>query len=295
VRGGRLAAAALCAACFLAGAAAGVRAQVPHLDALPWPSPADSLARLSLVVEADRFLDKASDWSVNRIMLTATIPAGQRAAWFLRMPYLTFDSAGFSAAERWPATVGEDQEPGWPYGSRLDGFGQIEIGAVGRARLPLVGPSRYGLAMGLPTGQNTLYPWSSTSLPLRVQVQRLVVPGRVWSFWLGGGFLAHMDASGDDLHEDAFPDGWQADAELAAALPSGRLWRLGACWQDRDGRTSLLASGEVQFPWSVGGALGLRVARELADAADRPAQWYFTAIWRFDAVGAPVAPDEPSP
>lgn len=294
MRGGRLAAAALCAAFFLA-APGGVRAQLPHLDALPWPSPADSLSRLSFVVEGDRFLDKASDWSVNRLMLTATIPAGQRAAWFVRMPYLTFDSAGLSAAERWPHTVGEDQEPGWPHGSRLDGFGQIEVGAVGRARLPLVGPSRYGLALGLPTGQNGLYPWSSTSLPLRLQVQRLVVPGRVWSFWLGGGFLAHMDASGDDLSDAAFPGGWQADAELAAALPGGRLWRFGTCWQDREGRTSLLASAEAQFPWAVGGAVGLRVARELADAADRPAQWYFTAIWRFDAVGAPAGPDEPSP
>lgn len=283
MRPGRRALAAALVWTAAAGLAPAARAQLPHLDPLPWYTPADSSSQLALVAEVDRFTDKATDWAVNRVMVTATLPAGTRSVWFLRLPYLSFDTSGQSVPARWPGTVGKDQPEGWPGGERLTGFGQLEVGAAGPLGLRGLGPWRYGFALGLPTGQNALYPWSSTSLPLRLQLQGDLRPSGPWHLWLGGGYLLHLDASGNTLAPEAFPNGWQAMAELGLLRGPGSSWRLTASWEDRNTRRSLLVGAAVWLPWTGDASIGLRAARELADAADRPARWYLALSWRFDS------------
>ena len=276
--------AVVCAA-VLSVAPTAVRAQLPHLDPMPWITPADSSSRLALVAGVDRFVDDSTEWASNRVMLTALLPAGQQGVFFLRLPYLTFDTAGLSVAERWPATVGDDQPPGWPGSERLVGFGQIEVGATGPTGLAGLGAWQYAVGLGLPTGQNTLYPWSSTSLPLRLQMRRDFRPGGRWHLWLGGGYLLHMDASGDKLSAAAFPNGWELSAEWTLVKGRGSSWHLSLDWEDRNTRRSLQAAAQVWLPWTADGSCGLRLARELENADNRPAQWWFTLSWRFDSPG----------
>lgn len=270
-------------AAALAAAVPAARAQLPHLDPLPWTSPADSTSRLALVVQVDRFADRGTDWAADRVMLTALLPAGAGGVWFLRLPYLSFDTAQLAVPARWPGTIGTDQPPRWPGSARLDGFGQLEVGTTGQLGLAGPGAWQYGLALGLPTGQNALYPWSSTSLPVRLQLRRDLRPGGPWHLWVGGGYLLHVDAGGDRLDETAFPNGWQAGAELALLRGRGSSWRLTGAWEDRNTRRSLQVGAQVWLPWTATGAVGLRAARELEDADDRPARWWFTLAWRFDS------------
>lgn len=284
-------AAAGCALLLCVAASTGL-AQLPHLDPLPWFSPADSTSRLALVVQVDRGVDGQTEWSTNRVMLTALLPAGARGAWFLRMPYLSFDTAGLPVRVRWPGTTGTEQPPGWPGGERLEGFGQIEVGGTGPLGLPGLGPWHFGLALGLPTGQNGLYPWSSTSLPLRLQLRRDLRPDGPWHLWLGGGYLLHLDAGGDKLDGSAFPNGWQVAGELELVRRRGSSWHLTGAWEDRNTRRSLLVGAEVWLPWTANGSLGLRAARELAAAEHRPAQWWLSLAWRFDS---PQQPPQESP
>ncbi len=195
--------------------------------------------------------------------------------------------------------MGVDQPAGWPGGERLTGFGQLEVGASGPLGLRGLGPWRYGFALGLPTGQNALYPWSSTSLPVRLQLRRDLLPAGRWHLWLGGGYLLHMDASGDALASQSFPNGWQGTAELALLRGPGSSWHLTASVEDRNTRRSLLVGAAVWLPWTRDASIGLRAARELTDAADRPARWYLALSWRFDSPshrpGAPADERAASP
>ena len=272
-----------------------VSAQLPRLDPIPWFTPADSTSRLALVVAIDRFVDRETEWSTTRVVLTAMLPAGSQAAWFLRMPYVAFDTDGYGVAERWPLTVVPEQPADWPGGERLNGFGQLEVGATGPFGLPFLGPWHYGLGIGLPTGTNRAYPWSSTSLPLRLQVRRDVPLGGAWHLWCGGGYLLHMNAAGDQLDASAFPNGWQLQAELATYRGRGSAWHLVWAWEDRNTRLSQILGLRLSWPWTDDGSFGVEVARELRDIAHRPAQWFLTLSWRFDSPRARPAPASPTP
>ena len=281
----RRAGAAAAACAVLLAAAADAHAQLPHLDPLPWQAPADSLSRLALVVGVDRSVDDRTEWQTNRLTLTAILPAGADGIWFLRLPYLSFDTGGLGARERWPAIAGADTTAIGPQNDRLEGFGQIEAGAGGPLNLPGLGRWRYGLALGLPTGQNSLYPWSSTSLPLRMQLRRGLLGGAGWRLSAGGGYVLHLDAGGDELDAAAFPNGWQAAAELAVGRGGEPRWRLSAAFDDRNGRRGLWAGLQAWLPWTPDGAVGLAAARELAGTDDRLAGWRFGVSWRFDSPG----------
>ena len=283
------------AAVGLAGLPAVALGQLPHLDPLPWYAASDSTSRLALEIQLDRSLDKTTDWAANRVMLTVTLPAGERAAWFVRMPYVSFDTGGLGALERWPDAAGDEAPADWPGSARLDGFGQIEVGATTDLRLPLLGRSGLGLALGLPTGQNSVYPWSSTSMPMRLQLRRDVAPGGDAHLWLGGGLLMHADATGEVLGPGAFPGGWQLDAQWVLVRGHGSAWRAGATWEQREGRTSLLAAVERRFAWTREASFGVRAAREFADAADRPAQWILALVWRFDRSASQSSVSAPRP
>lgn len=262
-------------------AAGSVRAQLPYLDPMPWFAPPDSTSRQALVADVDRFDDADTEWTVNRLNLTVTLPAGEVAAWFLRASYLRFDSGLMLPGERWPELLGEGAEPGWP-GERIsNGFGPIEVGATGPTGLPFLGQWRYAFALGLPTGSNRLYPFSSTSLPLRLRLRRGFPLGRAY-LWVQGGGLAHLDASGDELEDTAFPSGFNLGVEAAWYRGRGSRWTLGYDFEERDGRRSQLVTAAVWFPWRETTSWGLRVRRELEGVENRPAAWYFTLSLRFE-------------
>ncbi|MCP4573043.1 MAG: hypothetical protein GY838_11870 [bacterium] len=267
-------------AVLLIGPAAS-RAQLPHLDPLPWFAPADSTVRRALIVDLDRFDDSATDWAVNRLHLTITLPAGQAAAWFLRASYLRLDTGSGLAGERWPDALGAETAAGWP-GERIsNGFGPLEVGVTGPVRLPFLGDWRLAAGMGLPSGSNRLYPFSSTSLPVRFQLRHGLDLGSA-RLWMQGGGVAHLDATGDDLADTSFPSGYTLGTEVAWYRGRGSRSTLGYDFEDRGGRRSQLVTAALWFPWRDDTSVGLRVRRELEGDEHRPAAWYFTVSWRFE-------------
>jgi len=259
------------------------RAQLMHLDPLPFFTPADSTSRLALVVDLDRFTDRKFDWNLNRIMLTAVIPAGDDAAFFLRLPHQTFDRGETSVRSRWPWAMGPDGQDGWPNESRTSGFGKLEIGVTGPVVLPVLRGMDFGLALGLPSGSDRVYPFSSQSIPLRLQLRKPVVLRAGLQAGFKAGYLVHLDSGKDFLDATAFPSGYQLGASLAGYGGRGSSWHLTWDYRNEDGRKSQLVGVQGWIPWTDDGALGLKVAREIQGTLDGPAEWYFTLSWRFDS------------
>jgi hypothetical protein len=271
------------------------RAQLPHLDPIPWYAPADSTSRLALVADLDRFHDPKFSWNLNRILLTAILPAGDDGVFFLRISHLTFDTAEVPVRSRWPWVIGEDAGPQWPGEQRVASFGRIEVGATAPIKLPLVSRVDYGLALGLPTGSDRVYPWSSTSLPFRLELRKnYALKGRT-RLGLTGGYLAHLASGRDNLDDAAFPSGWHIGAQLD--FFKGRAGRLGLAYDfhDRQNRRSQIAALQVWLPWSADGAVGFRAARELQGTLDRPAAWYFTFSVRLDSPRYRLTDTPPAP
>jgi hypothetical protein len=254
-----------------------------HLDAVPWFAPADSTSRLALVVEVGRFHDPKIDWNLNRLLLTAILPAGDDGIFWLRLPYLTFDTGEIPVAHRWPWIMGPSGQDGWPGEKRIDAFGQIEVGATGPLGLPLIGGSAYALALGLPTGTDRAYPYSSVSLPFRIELRKPFPLGRSQQLGLTAGYLMHMDSGRDYLTPEAFSSGYHLGASWDLFLGRGRSLGLNYDYQDRDSLRSQLAQIQMWFPWGEVGSWGFKVAAELQGTLHRPAEWYFTLGWRFDS------------
>lgn len=263
------------------------RAQLPHLDPMPHFTPADSTSRLAGIFEIDRNEDPEFGWSLNRFMATAILPAGSSAAWFLRLPVMTFDTGDVAVRQRWPWILGEEADEGWPNEKIVSGFGQIEVGVTGPMGFWFFEKWRYGVGLGLPTARNDIYPWAAGGMPFRFELR----PG--WDLhggrylWLRGGVVLHADATGNELDPTAFPDGFQLGAEFAWYLDRGRRWTVGYDYDNREGRRSQLVTLAAWFPWSDLASVGLRVRAELQGTLDRPALWYFTLGFRFD--GRPAA------
>lgn len=289
------------------GTAGPARAQLPYLDAVPWHTPADSTSRLALVVDLQRMTDEHTGWGADRILLTAILPAGDAGTFFLRIPHQTFDSGGLRLPQRWPWAMGEAATPGWPGEDRTSSFGQIEVGVTGPWRIPLLGPSDYAVALGLPMGSDRVYPFSSTGIPLRLAVRRPISLGGRRRLNLEGIYLKHMGSGKDVLDDFAFPSGWRAGVSLDWYRAVGGRWGLGYAYENREGRVSQMVSARVWFPWSGRAALGLEAARELAGTLDRPAAWIFSLSWRLNSaryraghetrpeVLPGTLPDEPPP
>lgn len=260
-----------------------VRAQLMHLDPLPFFTPADSTSRLALVVDADRFHDAKFDWSLNRILMTAVLPAGDDGTFFLRLSHLTFDSGEIPLSSRWPWVLGPDGQDGWPHDKRNSSFGKMEVGITGPVVLPLVRGMDYGLALGLPTGNDRVYPFSAQSLPFRVQLRKPIVLGGGLQAGLSAGYLLHMGSGRDYLSESAFPNGYHLGASLASYGRPGARWHLTWDYRNEDSRESQLVGVQGWLPWTADGSVGVKVAAEIAGTLDRPAAWYFTLSWRFDS------------
>ncbi len=259
------------------------RGQMLHLDAIPWYTPADSTSRLALEVGVDHFFDPRYDWSMDRLLLTVILPSGGRGIYFLRMSNLTFDSGNVPVLQRWSHIRGEEMEADWPGSGRVRGFGQLEGGVCGPFALPVLGAVDFGAALGLPVGTDTLYPFSSTSMPLRFELRKSLLLGKSLAMHLSAGALSVVGSGREGLSDDAFKGGNHLAAELD--WYRGRGARLAATVDSRNraGRTSLLAGAQWWLPWTGKGSVGLKVARELEDEIDRAAQWYVTVAWRFDS------------
>jgi hypothetical protein len=234
-------------------------------------------------VEVNRFHDPKFNWNVNRIFLTAVLPAGDDATFFLRIPHLTFDTGDTSLASRWPWVIGEEGQNGWPYEKRISSFGQIEVGVTGPASLPLLGGLDYALALGLPVGSDKVYPFSSVSLPLRMELKKIIPLGRTTHLGFVAGYLSNMDSGGDYLTPSAFPSGYHLGSAVDLYRGRGRRFGLTYDFQDRESRQSQLAGVQWWLPWGADGSLGLKVGRELEGTLNRPAAWYFTLAWRLDS------------
>jgi hypothetical protein len=273
----------LAPALLILAAVPSARAQLPHLDPIPWHTPADSTSRLAMMVDVQRTTDDHTGWNANRILLTAILPAGGRGTFFLRIPHVTFDTDGLGLANRWPWVLGEAATDGWPGEDRLSSFGQIEVGVTGPVRLPLVGLSDYALGLGIPMGSDRVYPFSSTSIPLRLGYRKPLDLGDRRRLTLNGVYLKHMGSGKEFLNDAAFPSGWQAGASFDWYRGEGGRFGIGYDYHDREGRIAQLVAARLWFPWSERAAIGLEAARELAGTLDRPAAWYFTLTWRLNS------------
>ncbi len=274
--------AALLAMALAVGCAGAAVAQMPHLDPIPWFTSADSTSRQALILDLERFDDGDTRWAVNRVGLTVVLPAGARSTWFLRTSYLRLDTAKLPLGERWPEVLGSETAPNWPGETITSEFGHLEVGATGAVALPSLSSWRYGVALGLPSGSNRAYPFSSTSLPLRLQLRRGLELGAGSYLWLQGGYLAHLDATGDVLADTAFPNGFQVGAEWAWYRGRGSRLTFGYDLEDRDGRRSQIVGAAFWVPWGDVGSVGLRARYEFEDESHRSSVWYGALSVRFD-------------
>ncbi len=185
-----------------------LHAQMLYLDDMPFFTPADSTSRLALVTEFNRFEDHKFEWSVNRLLVTIMLPAGKEAAFFVRMPFTSFDTGEVPLFSRWPWVQGISEEEGWPNGRRITSLGQPEIGVTGPTGLSFLPNWHYSAALGLPVSTDRLYPFGSVSMPLRLELRKVIPWGSRKQIGLTLGYLENMDSAKDYLRgEMAFPSG----------------------------------------------------------------------------------------
>jgi len=258
-------------------------AQMMHLDGLPYYAPADSSSRLALVAEMGRFEDRKWGWDANRLMVTAILPAGDFARFYLRGSHVTFNSGDTPLLTRWPWIRGEEAEETWPGGQRQSSFGSPELGVTGPLELSFLSHWHYGVGLGLPVGSDRIYPFGSTSLPFRLELRKILFADAATNLTVTGGKLMHMSSGKKLLSDDAFPSGYLLSAAVQRYWGPGRSLALSWDYQYRQGAESHLPAVQAWVPWTDNGSVGARVACELAGTLDRPAQWYVSLMWRFDS------------
>jgi len=261
-----------------------LHAQLVYLDDMPFFAPADSTSRLALVADFNRFEDSKFGWSVNRLLVTIVLPAGQQATYFIRMPFTTFDTGQVPLFSRWPWLEGIGGGEGWPNARRITSLSQPEIGVTGPTGLPFLPNWHYGVALGLPAGTDRLYPFGSVGMPFRLDLRKIYPWGADKEFGLTLGYLLNMASANDYLEgEEAFLNGYHLGGVLN--WYKGRNSRLALAYDfhNRQGRISQLLGAQAWVPWSQDGSIGFKVSRELQGSLDRPAAWYFTISFRLDS------------
>lgn len=260
-----------------------VCAQMSHLDELPWFAPADSTSRLALIIDLDRTADSKFGWYSNRLQLTCVLPAGRQGAFFVRMPYVVFDTGQIPVVGRWPWIRGEKAVGDWPHEQRISSFGRPELGVIGPLDLPGFGRIRYGVGLGLPAGSDELYPISSKSFPLRFEGRKYIVDSPGVRVGATAGYVLDMASGGKKLTDAAFPSGYHLGLNLDRILGRGQRWSATWDYHNRSGHKSQLVGAQIWLPWTQEGSLGFKVAREVQGSLDRAAQWYFTVSIRLDS------------
>ncbi len=261
-----------------------LHAQMLYLDEMPFFTPADSTSRLALVADFNRFEDSKFGWSVNRLLVTMVLPAGQDAAFFVRMPFTSFDTGEVPLFSRWPWLEGVGGGDGWPHGSRITSLGQPEIGATGPVGMPFMPNWHYGVALGLPASTDRLYPFGSISMPLRLDLRKVYSLSTHRDVGITLGYLSNMASAKDHLEgEQAFPSGLHVGGVLNWYKGRNSRMSLAYDFHHRGGRKSQLLGVQAWVPWTDDGSLGFKVSRELQGSLDRPAAWYFTVSFRLDS------------
>ncbi len=270
---------------LLVGSDAGF-AQFPHFDPPLRHDPGDSTSRRAVRMSWDRFSDEHTDWVCNRLGFTGVMPAGERGIFFVRFKYVSFDCADLFVLERWPTLRGEDavapEDPGeydWPYERRVVGYGRPDLGVVGHLRLPLVDELQYGLAAGLPIGDDRLYPFAAADIPLQVELRKLLRLRPGWQLTILGASIHDLDSGRAYLHPDAFPTGKRIGASVTWQ-PAPRR-RLTVGWTDErfgSARSSRLGT-RYEIPSGSRSSFSLAVEREIVGTVDRPAATYVRCRW----------------
>ena len=121
---------ALLATLLLSAQAAGVRAQIPYLDPIPWVKTTAKIGQEAVLFNLDRFWDTRTDWTANRLGVTGLLRAGRSGMFYLRVWYVAFDSGDLPVLERWPDVRGPDAEPDWPGEARSVGLGRPQLGGA---------------------------------------------------------------------------------------------------------------------------------------------------------------------
>ncbi len=268
---------------FLLASSQVARGQLVHVDPIPWRAAADSTSRLALEVHADHAFDPRIDWTLNRLLLTVILPGGKDGIYFVRMSHMTFDSGNVPLLERWPDIQGPDMDSSWPASGRVKGFGQVQAGTCGQLQPPGLGRIDYGAALGLPVGTDDLYPFSTTSMLLQLELRKeLALSSSLYTHGVFG-YLSNVGSGRSGLDPEAFASGYHGGADIA--WYRGRGSRLVATLdaEDRGGRSSLKAGMQCWFPWTDEGSFGVQVTREFAGPEDRAALWFVSLAWRFDS------------
>lgn len=283
-------AAVLVAGSLLAVLAAGpgrpARAQLPYADPLPCWSAADTLAHRSFLVATTRWHDGRSGWTSDRVLIEAHLPLGSHGSFFLRLPWLRFDTGGLAVAARWPEILGPEADPDWPGESQLTGFGQFEVGASGPVSLPGLGPCGAAVAVGVPLGQDRFYPWSNAGLPVRLGLTRWLAPGgNRWWVSVGAVLVTHGGSGDGILDGAAFPDGFHERVGVqrrSGGHVAGFSWERRA----RGGRREHVLGIEFVAPWGTAGDVGVLAEREISGSPDRSAAWSLGLRWRLTSGAA---------
>ncbi len=260
-----------------------LNAQTVYRDDLPFFAPADSTSRMAMVVDFNRFEDGKFGWSVNRLLVSVVLPAGDKGVYYIRMPFASFDTGDVPLFSRWPWVRNPEGEIGWPNGRLITSFGQPEIGSTGLAPMPVLDRLYYSVGLGLPTGAERLYPFSSTGMPLRLELRKVFELDPLRELGVTLGYLATLASSSDQLNEDeAYPSGFHVGSVLNWYRGRNSRLALAYDFHNFSSRISQTLGIQAWMPWTDDASLGLKVSRELQGSLDRPAAWYFTISFRLD-------------
>jgi len=261
-----------------------LHAQMLYLDDMPFFTPADSTSRLALEAELNRFEDPKFNWSVNRLLVTIMLPAGEKGVFFVRMPFTSFDTGDVELFSRWPWVEGIAEDENWPNGRRITSLGQPEIGVTGPTGFSFLPHLHYSAALGLPVSTDRLYPFGSVSMPFRLELRKVIHLSASRQLGLTLGYLENMDSAKDHLNGDmAFPSGPHLGGVFNWFRGRGSRLALSYDYYNREGRKSQMLGVEAWTSWTDDGSVGFKVARELQGTLDRPAAWYFTLSFRLDS------------
>ncbi len=267
-RGGRVLAhlAALSALCLTAAEAPG---RLLVHEPPPWLALEPSAGGRQLRVTLFRFDDARTGWRGRGLSVCGVLAAGGRGAVFLRLPYLGLDTGAARHFARWPELAGEALPEGWPGESINAGFGAPEIGYASALSLPLIGAMQAAVTGGLPIGRDALYPFSSTSMPVRLQLRKQVALGAAWRAALLTGRTMSIDSARDRFDAAAYP----STLIVGAGLELNHGARRGGALDWRGEQSSHAVSSRLslcwRFPAGPQSSLELRAEREFAGADER--------------------------
>ncbi|MBK8165500.1 MAG: hypothetical protein IPK64_05960 [bacterium] len=273
--------------------AAPALSQLPWFDPLPAWSPADTLANRAFALEATHLADGRTGWNAHRVVLEARFPAGRRGYFYGRLPWVRLDTGRLPVLERWPDLAGDEAVPGWPGEAVLSGFGQLELGAGGPARLPGLGPVTLAMGVGVPLGHSRFYPLSSSGLPVRLEATRRFRLVGNWNVLASAGLVRHGGPGDDVLDATAFPDG--TVVRLALERSQGpHTARVTWSPVTRGGREEQWLSAEFAGPWAESARLAVVLSREVSGSDDRLAAWALGLAWRLMPRVSESAPTVPA-